>query len=68
MTSLGYPQVKKPSAVTLIIDRSGSMGASNSMELAKDNAIAFIESMGPNDNITVIQFSDEALQLGPTGR
>ncbi|MDR3197656.1 MAG: VWA domain-containing protein, partial [Planctomycetaceae bacterium] len=51
---------EKPSlAISLVIDRSGSMGGQK-MELAKDAAKAAVELLSPRDFITVIAFDHES--------
>jgi uncharacterized membrane protein len=51
---------EKPSlAISLVIDRSGSMGGQK-MELAKDAAKAAVELLSPRDFVTVIAFDHES--------
>ncbi|MDR0337791.1 MAG: VWA domain-containing protein [Planctomycetaceae bacterium] len=51
---------EKPSlAISLVIDRSGSMGGQK-MELAKDAAKAAVELLSPRDFATVIAFDHES--------
>ncbi|MDR1271246.1 MAG: VWA domain-containing protein [Planctomycetaceae bacterium] len=51
---------EKPSlAISLVIDRSGSMGGQK-MELAKDAAKAAVELLAPRDFVTVIAFDHES--------
>lgn len=56
---------EKPSlAISLVIDRSGSMGGIK-MEMAKDAALAALELLSPSDFISVIAFDSTPLIVVP---
>jgi CSLREA domain-containing protein len=60
-----YPRTYfNPMDVVLVIDRSGSMGASQ-MAQAKDSAKMFIDLMRPGDKVGVVAFDDAAYHVYP---
>lgn len=55
--------VRVPVSLTLVIDRSGSMGGQK-MEDAKNAALRAIESLRPGDRVAVVSFDDGAVLHG----
>ena len=53
-----------PVSLTLVIDRSGSMGMGNKMELAKQAALEAIASLRPGDKVCTVSFDDGAESHG----
>ena len=69
MFSLQAPQVQKttqrlPVNLSLIIDRSGSMG-DNKLEYVKEAAIHVIRLLSPEDRLSVITYDDEVKVVAP---
>ena len=68
-----WEQHKKPSEVTLIFDKSGSMRG-NPLAKAKEGASAFLDSLGDRDEVALLFFDDtvaappEPVLLGNGGR
>jgi hypothetical protein len=50
----------KPKAVVIIIDSSGSMQASNRWQKAKDATNVVLDTLGPDDLVTIIDFDKDA--------
>ncbi len=51
----------RPLNVTLVLDASGSMADGNRVEIARAAAEAIRKSLGRNDRISIVQFSDNVL-------
>lgn len=60
----GPKSERVPVSLTLVIDRSGSMGSGNKMEDAKTAAIRAIQSLAPGDRVAVVSFDDGAVLHG----
>lgn len=67
-TGLAEVQEKKAVVVAVVLDTSGSMGESGSMEAAKQNMADFIRQLGDNDYLLPISFSSNFTVLHPLGR
>jgi Ca-activated chloride channel family protein len=52
-----------PVSLTLVIDRSGSMGSEHKMETAKDAACKAVQALSPGDRFAVVSFDNGAEQL-----
>ena len=59
-----WKERKKASAVTLVIDTSGSMGADAKMENARTGALEFLSLLGNSDTFTLIPFNSRAFPAG----
>jgi Ca-activated chloride channel family protein len=55
-------------ALMLVIDKSGSMQENDKIGSARVAALAAAKSLGPNDQIGIIVFEDEARRLSPLDR
>ena len=53
-----------PVSLTLVIDRSGSMGSEHKMETAKDAACKAVLALSPGDRFAVVSFDNGAELLG----
>ena len=51
----------RPLNVTLVLDASGSMSSGNRVEIARAAADSIRNSLGSNDRISVVQFSDDII-------
>ena len=51
----------RPLNVTLVLDASGSMSSGNRVEIARAAADSIRNSLGGNDRISVVQFSDDVI-------
>ena len=51
----------RPLNVTLVLDASGSMSSGNRVEIARAAADSIRNSLGSNDRISVVQFSDDVI-------
>ena len=51
----------RPLNVTLVLDASGSMSDGNRVEIARAAAESIRNSLGSNDRISVVQFSDDVI-------
>ena len=51
----------RPLNVTLVLDASGSMSSGNRVEIARAAAESIRNSLGSNDRISVVQFSDDVI-------
>ncbi len=60
MLPLDYGATSSKQAIFLVIDVSGSMDYENALELAKVGAIKSLDSMKPNDYVSVVIFSGNA--------
>ena len=60
MLPLGFGASSSKRAIFLVIDVSGSMANDNALELAKIGAVKTLESMKPNDYVSVIAFAGSA--------
>lgn len=60
-----WEEVKVPTTVVLVLDRSGSMKGA-AMESAKEGAIAFVRSMKPRDEIEIRVFNQKVTKLVET--
>lgn len=54
--------------VTLVVDRSGSMGAENRLGLVQESLGVLAERLRPDDTVAVVSFDDEAAPLLPPTR
>ena len=54
----------KPKDVVLVLDASASMNKNGKLESTELAAITVLETLTPNDRISVIAFSNEARILG----
>ncbi len=66
-----WHQVKKKATVILLIDTSGSMGEENKIKGAVQGATTFLEQMDPNDEVYVVTFASNVIELphsGPVGQ
>jgi Ca-activated chloride channel family protein len=61
-----WHQVKKKATVILLLDTSGSMQGEK-IKSAVEGAITFINQMDPMDEIYVVTFADEIVDLSPVG-
>jgi hypothetical protein len=61
-------QEKKPTALAVILDTSGSMGVSGSMNLAKQNMATFVHQLSDEDVLLPIAFSTNVSVLHPMAR
>ena len=61
-----WHQVKKKASVILVIDTSGSMEG-DKIRQASQGASLFIDQMDPADEIQIITFSDQIIELSPVG-
>lgn len=52
-------------AVTLIIDKSGSMNETDPSKLRETAAEIFIDLLSPEDNLGIISFDNEAIEIQP---
>ncbi|MGB4589588.1 MAG: VWA domain-containing protein [Clostridiaceae bacterium] len=52
-------------AVALVIDTSGSMETTDPLKMRETAANIFIDLLSPEDNLSVISFSSEAIQVQP---
>lgn len=52
-------------AVTLIIDKSGSMNETDPSKLRETAAEIFVDLLSPEDNLGIISFDNEALEIQP---
>lgn len=52
-------------AVSLIIDKSGSMNATDPSKMRETAANIFIDLLSPEDNLGIISFSTEAVEVQP---
>jgi Ca-activated chloride channel family protein len=59
-------QQRVPVSLTLVIDRSGSMGSGNKMEDAREAAKQAIASLSPGDRVAVVSFDNGAELHGST--
>jgi Ca-activated chloride channel family protein len=55
-----------PVSLTLVIDRSGSMGSEHKMETAEDAACKAVQALSPGDRFAVVSF-DNGAELLATG-
>lgn len=61
------PEDKKPANLVFLIDRSGSMGGSDRLPLAKLMLIETLDLLEPTDTITIVTYASQtALTLEPT--
>ena len=51
----------RPLNVTLVLDSSGSMGDGNRVDIARQAAESIRQSLGPNDLIAVVHFSQDVI-------
>jgi Ca-activated chloride channel family protein len=51
---------RKPGAVVVVIDRSGSMQGPK-LEAAKAAALATLDALAPDDQIAIVAFDSEAM-------
>jgi Ca-activated chloride channel homolog len=56
---------RPPLSVAIVLDRSGSMDGEK-MEQARQAALAFVERMGADDRIAIVQYDDNAQVLMPS--
>jgi hypothetical protein len=61
-------QEKKPTAVAVILDTSGSMGISGSMEKAKQNMEQFVAQLSDDDYLLPVTFNTNVTVLHPMDR
>ncbi len=54
-----------PLNLALVIDRSGSMADADKMPYLKQSLNVFLESLGPEDIVSIVTYSDEAELLWP---
>jgi Ca-activated chloride channel family protein len=62
-----WHQVKKKATVILLLDTSGSMQG-NKIKSAVQGAVTFVDQMHPEDELYVITFSSEVVELPFSGR
>lgn len=53
-----------PKDIVLVLDMSGSMKMLHRLEATIHAATTILETLGPNDRVAVIAFSDEAYVVG----
>jgi secreted protein with Ig-like and vWFA domain len=61
-------QEKKPTAVAVLLDTSGSMAVSGSMNTAKQKMAEFVQQLGDEDYLLPLAFSSDVRKLSPIGR
>ena len=68
VTAREVAAAERPSVnLTLVVDRSGSMGEGNRIGLVKDSLALLAESLRPDDTVSVVGFDDRVeLLLPPT--
>ena len=68
VTAREVPAEERPSVnLTLVVDRSGSMGMGNRIGLVKDSLGLLAESLRPDDTVSVVGFDDQVeVVLPPT--
>ena len=68
VTAREVAAAERPSVnLTLVVDRSGSMGEGNRMGLVKDSLALLAGSLRPDDTVSVVSFDDQVeLLLPPT--
>jgi Ca-activated chloride channel family protein len=62
-----WHQVKKKATVILLIDTSGSMQEENKIKGAVQGATTFLEQMDPNDEVYVVTFASNVIELPASG-
>lgn len=61
-----WHQVKKKATVILLLDTSGSMGGSKIVNAVR-GAVTFLDQMDPADEVYVVTFSSEVIELAASG-
>lgn len=58
---------RKPTALTFVIDTSGSMGMENRLELVKRSLELLVERLRPDDSVSIVEYGSQAqVVLYPT--
>jgi Ca-activated chloride channel family protein len=61
----GETTLVAPLNLALVIDRSGSMAAADKMPYVKQSLGIFLQSLNPNDIVSIVTYSDQASVLLP---